>query len=148
MPAPPQLDRFAQAAGRHLADSEILAAGSRLDNAVYLAGYVVECSLKAVISHHLGVPAARHYRHDLAALQGRALQQLRTLVPHVDFRVPASRTQGTVLDTGHPERRYWASGRWTQQEVEAALKRASEIYCDTVVAMVLNGDLSDRELIV
>ena len=57
-------------------------------------------------------------------------------------------TQGTVLEVGHPIRRYWASGQWTQQEVEAALKRASEIYCDTVVAMVLNGDLSDRELIV
>jgi len=72
MPAPPQLDRFAQAAGRHLADSETLAAGSRLDNAVYLAGYVVECSLKAVISHHSSVRDARQYGHDLAALQGQA----------------------------------------------------------------------------
>jgi len=146
MPAPQQLDRFAQAAGRHLADSETLAAGSRLDNAVYLAGYVVECSLKAVISHHSSVRDARQYGHDLAALQGQALQQLRALVPHAHLKLPASRTNGTVLEVGHPIRRYWASRRWTQQEVQAALKRASEIYYDTVVAMVLDGDLDHEEL--
>jgi HEPN domain-containing protein len=129
-----------------LADSEILAARSRWDNAVYLAGYVVECSLKAVIAHYLGLPAAQRYRHDLSALQGPALQHLCALVPQAHLRLPASRTQGTVLDEGHPERRYWASRRWTQQEVEAALKRTSKIYHDTVVAMVLDGELNHEEL--
>lgn len=141
-----QNDRFAQAAGRHLIDARILAAQKRLDNAVYLAGYVVECGLKTVIGHHLGQTEARRWRHDLSGLQGQALQQLCIMVPHAQVRMPTSRTQGTVLDRGHPERRYWASGQWSEQETTLALLRASEIYRDTVVSMVADGVLPSAEL--
>jgi HEPN domain-containing protein len=141
-----QQDRFAQAAGRHLTDALVLASGTRLDNAVYLAGYVVECSLKTVIEHHLGEAEARRWGHDLSALQGRALQQLCVMVPHAQIRVPASRTHGTVLEQGHPVRRYWASGQWSEQETRLALERASEIYRETVVSMVADGYLPFSEL--
>jgi HEPN domain-containing protein len=143
-----QDDRFAQAAGRHLVDAKVLAAENRFDNAVYLAGYVVECSLKTVISYHLGEAEARRWRHDLTGLQGPALQQLTVLVPHAQVRMPSSGTQGTVLESGHPERRYWASCQWTQEETTVALGRAFEIYRDTVVAMVLDGVLTAGELVV
>ena len=36
-------ESFSQAAGRHLQDAKILCEQERWDNAVYLAGYVVEC---------------------------------------------------------------------------------------------------------
>jgi HEPN domain-containing protein len=36
---------FASAAGRHLQDAKILLSKKRWDNAIYLAGYVVECLL-------------------------------------------------------------------------------------------------------
>ena len=146
MPPLPQPDRFAHAAGRHLTDAQTLVAQNRLDNAMYLAGYVVECSLKALVSHHLGRAAAQQYGHDLAALQGRALQQLRVLVPQAHLRLPTSGTLGTGLDHGHPVRRYWASGLWTLQEVQVALNRAADIYRGTVLSMVLNGELSSQEL--
>ena len=146
MPPLPQPDRFAQAAGRHLCDSLILAAQHRHDNAVYLAGYVVECSLKAILAHHLSAAVAGSYKHDLTGLQGRALQLLRVLVPHVHLRLPSSRTQGTGLDVGHPQRRYWTSGLWSHDEVHAAVDCAREIYRETVLSMVLDGDLSYQEL--
>ena len=63
-------DLFGQAAARHLHDSSILLGAGRWDNAVYLAGYVVECSFKLLIQAHLGAAAARAYAHDLGAMQG------------------------------------------------------------------------------
>ena len=42
-------ESFSQAAGRHLQDAKILCEQERWDNAVYLAGYVVECSFKVLI---------------------------------------------------------------------------------------------------
>jgi len=146
MPVTTQDDRFAQAASRPLVDARVLAGQRRLDNAVYLAGYVVECSLKTVMEFHLGQDQARRWGHDLVGLQGQALQQLCVLVPHAQVRMPASRTDGTVLDQGHPQRRYWASGHWGEQETGLALERASEIYRDTVVSMVLDGSLPFSEL--
>lgn len=109
---------------------------------------MVECSLKAVIAHHLSVSTAKTYRHNLTALQGQALAQLRVLVPQAHLRLPASHTHGTVLENGHPERRYWSSGQWSDNEVRTAITRASEIYRDTVVAMVLDGALGWQELVV
>ena len=127
-------------------DSRALLEGNRLDNAIYLGGYVVECSLKALISLYLSPPDTRRYGHSLSALQGAPLRQLQALVSPVQFKMPATRTAGTVLEHGHPERRYWASGHWTQQEVKDAFACAYAIYRETVVAMVLDGQLSDREL--
>ena len=42
-------DDHPEAAGKHLSDASTLLTASRLDGAAYLAGYVVECSLKAVM---------------------------------------------------------------------------------------------------
>lgn len=42
-------ESFIQAAGRHLHDAKILLVQNRWDNAVYLAGYVVECTFKVVV---------------------------------------------------------------------------------------------------
>ena len=40
---------FASAAGRHLQDAKILLSKKRWDNAIYLAGYVVECAFKFLV---------------------------------------------------------------------------------------------------
>ena len=42
-------DDYPDAAGKHMEDSNVLIAGSRYDGGAYLAGYVVECSLKTLI---------------------------------------------------------------------------------------------------
>jgi len=41
-------ESFSNSAGRHLQDAQLLLAEQRWDNAVYLAGYVVECSFKVL----------------------------------------------------------------------------------------------------
>lgn len=51
-------DDHPEAASKHLDDAQALLTRNRADGAAYLAGYVVECSLKALILYDSGVPPA------------------------------------------------------------------------------------------
>jgi len=61
----PNRDDYPRAACKLLADALVLKARHRYDGAVYLAGYVVECSLKALIKLEVGQVKRTH---DLAKL--------------------------------------------------------------------------------
>lgn len=69
-------DNFQQAAARHLQDAQYLLTQHRWDNAVYLAGYVVECSFKVLVEVYVK-NSAKQYGHNLAELQGKAMERLR-----------------------------------------------------------------------
>ena len=59
---------FPKAALKHLQDAQALLKSNRFDGAAYLAGYVVECALKAMIEvERKNVP----HIHDLSQLQSR-----------------------------------------------------------------------------
>ena len=133
---------YAQSASRHLHDAGLLLGQRRWDNAVYLAGYVVECAFKQLVQAYLGSPAAKAYCHDLGALQCDAMNLLRTLFPQLERSLPASRTTGTVLDTDHPARRYARSDRWTETEANDAVQRAGEILAEVIPPLVLDGLLN------
>lgn len=138
---------FSNAAGRHLCDAEIMLQNHRWDNAVYLAGYVVECALKLLVNHYFkNDKAAAKYGHDLEELEGKAIARLRVLYPILDKQLPASRTFGTVLAEYHPERRYARSGLWTEEEAKKAVKRAEEIYREIIPKLVLNGLISSKDI--
>lgn len=49
-----QPPNFRESARRHLHDSEILSAESRLANADHIVGFAAECGLKEIIISHLG----------------------------------------------------------------------------------------------
>ena len=141
-------ESFPQAAGRHLYDAKILLDKERWDNAVYLAGYVVECSFKVLVKVYIpeDQTAVKKYGHDLTELQGKAMDRLRLMYPVLDVQLPTSRTTGTVLDKDHPERRYAKSGLWNQTQAEEAVNRAEEIYQETIPKFILDGILSSEEL--
>ena len=141
-------DRFAQAAGRHFRDAQILNANGRNDNVVYLSGYVVECSLKTVILLYADAQRARSFGHKLASLQTEALKCLRVLTPHADLSWPKGPVNPTVVEDGHPERRYWASGAWTSTDAITAIDQAGDLYKRFVVDLVLDGKLPAGELAV
>ena len=132
-------ENFQQAAARHLQDAKYLLSQQRWDNAVYLAGYVVECSFKVLVQVYISNSSARNYGHDLAELQGQAMERLRLIYPAVDMQLPASRTMGTVLDKDHPARRYYKSGLWSEQEATDATQRAEEIYLEIIPKLILDG---------
>ncbi|MCM0588905.1 MAG: hypothetical protein ACSI46_02675 [Gloeotrichia echinulata DVL01] len=54
-------DSFSQAAARHLHDANLLLNKQRCDNAVYLAGYVVECSFKVLVKIYIDKDAVKNY---------------------------------------------------------------------------------------
>ncbi|MGM3306585.1 HEPN domain-containing protein [Anabaena sp. WFMT] len=141
-------ESFTQAAARHLQDAKLLLNEQRLDNAVYLAGYVVECSFKVLVEVYIpkDQKAAIKYGHDLTKLQGLAMDRLRLMYPVLDMQLSTSRTTGTVLDQDHPERRYSQSGRWNDVEAEEAVNRAEQIYNEVIPRLVLDGKISSENI--
>ena len=139
-------ESFAQSAGRHLTDSCELMKKGRLDNAVYLAGYVVECAFKTLVQIYHDYNMAKAYGHNLVDLQGQAMERLRVLYPAADLRLPHSRTSGTILDIDHPVRRYARTGLWSSDEVRQAVERAHEIYEEIILGLILDGVIPSKEL--
>ena len=141
-------ESFSNSAGRHLHDAQLLLGKQRWDNAVYLAGYVVECSFKVLVEQYFkdDKGAVRKYGHDLTELEGRAMERLRVLYPILDKQLPASRIAGTVLAQNHPERRYSKSGLWAEADATTAVQRAEEIYREIIPNLVLNGSISSQEI--
>ncbi|MDH6060082.1 HEPN domain-containing protein [Chrysosporum bergii ANA360D] len=133
-------DNFQQAAARHLQDAQYLLTQHRWDNAVYLAGYVVECSFKVLVEVYVK-NSAKQYGHNLAELQGKAMERLRLIYPEVDMQLPGSRTMGTVLEQNHPQRRYFPSGLWSETEARTATQRAEEIYREIIPKLILDGKI-------
>ena len=150
-------ESFPQAAGRHLHDAQILLDKERWDNAVYLAGYVVECSFKVLVTVYISedIEEIKTYGHDLKKLQGKAMNRLRLMYPVLDMQLPTSRIEGTVLKQKHPERRYAKSGLWNKNQAEKAVEAAEEIYQEIILKLILDGiialdgtltDLASRNL--
>ena len=84
-------ESYREAAVRHFADADYLAAGLHLDGAGYLIGYAVECAIKSAVENtrpaadaphsHLPVLVERAKR----ALQGRRKHSVFTVLEKPDF---------------------------------------------------------------
>jgi len=141
-------ESFVQAAGRHLQDAKILLRQERWDNAVYLSGYVVECSFKILVEFyfHNDQKAVKKYGHDLTELKGKAMERLRSLYPQLESHIPSVQIEETVLAQNHPERRYAKSKLWTEQEAILAVQRAEDIYQKVIPNLVLDGLISVKNI--
>jgi HEPN domain-containing protein len=141
-------ESFIQAAGRHLYDANLLLDEKRWDNAVYLAGYVVECTFKVLVEQYFQADraAVKKYGHDLVELEGKAVERLRVMYPALDRQLPSSRINSTVLAQDHPDRRYAESGLWSEAQAKEAVNRAAEIYRDLIIKMVLDGIIPSKEI--
>ncbi|ALB40492.1 DNA-binding protein [Anabaena sp. WA102] len=141
-------DSFSNSAGRHLQDAQILLGEQRWDNAVYLAGYVVECCFKVLVEQNFkhDQDAAKKYNHNLAELDGRLMERLRVIYPVLDKQLPTSRIVDTVLAEKHPDRRYFKSGHWTEAQATTAVQRAEEIYREIISKLVLDGSILSKDI--
>jgi HEPN domain-containing protein len=141
-------ESFTNSASRHLQDARTLLKLGRWDNAVYLAGYVVECAFKVLVQQYFDTDrsAAKKYGHDLTALDGIAMERLRVIYPILDRQLPATKLDETVLAKYHPERRYARSGLWGEDEARLAIDRATEIYRDVIIKLVLNGIIDIKDI--
>ncbi|MBI4562776.1 MAG: HEPN domain-containing protein [Candidatus Rokubacteria bacterium] len=130
-------DDHPEAAQKHLNDASVLNGGGRADGASYLAGYVVECSLKALLQHETGIAPLWH---DLKKLASRVsavcavagAKTARYLAPAV-LSLPAG-----AIAAWDPEMRYRAPSM-TGHDAAAWLREAQSIYQATVGQMFLDG---------
>lgn len=107
-------EHFPNAACRHLVDSEHLLSVSRWDGSAYLAGYVIECSLKALIAHPTAPPGVdlQNIGHNLSALIQTLDQMASSRKPTWKRHVPALLLQTLRSKLGsqplewHPRMRY------------------------------------------
>ena len=112
---------YASAAMRHYSDANFLREGGRLDNSAYLAGYVVECSLKALVACGEG-PSSLVLGHDLPNLAGSALTLATLLAPGLSrYDVTDDPDVRQVLGVWKPDCRYEATG---ETRAEEAARRA------------------------
>lgn len=114
----------------------------RWDNAVYLAGYVIECTFKVLVEEYINNEACKKFGHNLTELEGKGIERLRIIYPILDSQLPISRTNGTVLTDYHPERRYLKSGWWNEKQATEAVERAAEIYNEIIPRLILDGRIS------
>jgi hypothetical protein len=142
-------DDHPDAAGKHLEDASALEAAGRADGAAYLAGYVAECALKALILLETGAspnapPPWKKGRegHDLGELHRQAVI-LASVAGARTARYWGPAVQGLAvarLAAWDPEMHYRAPSM-TGAEATSWLGEARLIYDETVGKMRLDGVL-------
>jgi HEPN domain-containing protein len=133
----PKGDDHPEAARKHLDDAGILGGFERHDGAAYLAGYVVECSFKALLQLEVGIVPRWHDLRRLAtgisavcAVAGAKTG--RYLTPAV-----LSLSSAAIAEW-NPEMRYRGPAIGAADAV-AWLGEAQSIYEATVGQMLLDG---------
>ena len=141
-------DNYEDCAKRHLDDAEFLFKENRLDNAIHLAGFAIECALKFAVEYYqrqryrlLNPLNYKHRIHDIAT----DLINTLSLLPNSSARsilnqIKSPKSTGHPL-YGHPDRRYWSSGWWSQNQVQTAIDLAKDIYQNIVVPIQLTRRL-------
>jgi hypothetical protein len=133
---------FSAAAAKHLDDGDLLSQRQRWDNTAYLAGYVVECSLKCVLGA-AGLPPVR-FGHDIKSMTYRALSLGLLLSPAAcRYTPPGTPEFADIMANWVPDLRYGPAGSVTATQASAWLRAAHGVYQETVVAAILDG-LEDK----
>jgi HEPN domain-containing protein len=131
---------FPSAASRHLLDAKLLMTASPA-NSLYLAGYVAECSLKAVVAlPGLHAPA---FGHQLTRLRDDGLDLAIAMAPGLSRYRPASTLVDQVRVRWSENRRYDTSTDVTEAQAKEMVKLADEIFRACVVEMFLDGVLQE-----
>lgn len=131
-------DDYPEAAGKHLKDAEVLITGARPDGAAYLAGYVVECTLKTLIQVQTG---RRTISHDLAGLRKSLGAMAAQAGPQTQryFAAAAALLNRASILGWNPELRYRANGGVTPATAGGWLQEASVLYARIIGGLRLDG---------
>ena len=131
-------ENFADAAARHLDDAMLLKSHQRFDNAAYLAGYVVECAMKAVLAASSLTP--QRLGHELQAISVEAMPLLWIVAPAMRrYEVPASNDVDELIRNWKPDLRYGTSGVIDSVMAEQWTSAARQVFDSFVVSSVLDG---------
>lgn len=132
----PNGDDHPEAARKHVDDATVLRDGSRADGSAYLAGYVVECCLKALLQHEGAAPWG-HPLKDLAS-QVSVVCTVAGAKTAPYLTAPVLSVPAAPIAAWNPELRYRAPSM-TVADANAWLEDARAIYQATVEQMFLDG---------
>ena len=141
------MEDYASAAARHWDNVDFLATANRWQEAAYLAGYIAECSLKALLEHTAPGILLRLLGHNLIALTGEALEMAVLLTP-ASRRYPISTLfpGGPGAGQWRPEHRYEATGFLPDNEFQVIVAEAQHIGRLVLIELVLDGIVEDIPL--
>lgn len=112
-------EHYPNSALRHLKDSKVLLDAQRWDGSIYLAGYVVECSLKAlIVAPSVSLPPGKSWDsdgHDLgrlaSLLEQMAASRKARFKRNISIQlVGAIKSALAGAPNWHPRMRYESSG--------------------------------------
>jgi len=130
-------ENYSSAARRHLHDARTLLDAGRSDNAAYLAGYVIECSLKKLLEIH--GHGAREYSHDIQRMSGRALSLAAVLSPGATrYRIDVIPELQEVVSFWRSDQRYLPTGAIVGGAT--LVQVATQIYEQIMVEAILDGN--------
>jgi hypothetical protein len=133
---------FASAAARHWDNTFYLANAGRWQESAYLAGYVAECSLKALLQNH-PLSNMQNLGQNLVILSGDALDLALLLAPVTSrYRIETLRPN-TGVGKWNPEQRYEATNHTREAEFRDIVREAENIAQKVLIGMVLDGFLPE-----
>ncbi len=134
------MEKYASAAARHWDSAHLLSLSDRWQEAAYLAGYVVECSLKALLQTST-LPHVRDLGHNLTILNREALELALMLTPAAArYRIQNG------IPHWRPEQRYEGTNPERKPEFCQMVQQADEIAQTILIGMVLDGLLEEVPL--
>jgi hypothetical protein len=125
---------FPSAATRHLRDADHLLATSP-GNARYLAGYIAECALKAVIERSDPLLHAPAFGHQLTKLEGDGFDLAIALAPRTARYRPRATTVHALRARWSETVRYDSTSDTKVAAATQVVELAREIYEACVIAM-------------
>ena len=130
-------DDYPEAARKHLLDAAALLSAGRPDGSAYLAGYVVECSLKTLLQIEKG---SADRIHMLAALRRQvAALAVQANVTTGRYCLVADRLlRNAVILKWRPEIRYREPST-SAADAQAWQREAAAVYSRVVGALILDG---------
>ncbi len=131
------MEDYKSAAARHWDSVHLLSLSDRWQEAAYLAGYVAECSFKALLQAGT-LPDVHDLGHNLTILNEEALDLALVLTPTA-ARYPI---QGGLADW-RPEQRYEGTAPGREPEFRRMVQQADEIARAILIGMVLDGLLEE-----
>ena len=131
---------FGASAFRHEQDARLLFGNQRYDNAAYLAGYAVECSLKLLLIRGEALHG-KAAGHELGNLAGNGLAVAVVLSPGLQRSRIEGKAVNFALANWKPEMRYATSRHSAKSDADQMCEAARICLNELVIPLILDGIL-------
>jgi hypothetical protein len=131
-------DDYPDAAAKHLNDANSLLNEQRYDGAAYLSGYIVECSLKALIQFETGQVSKDHEFNKIHKNMMRLCAQANSkTAKYVSSQAVQNLLKCDIMNW-RPGMRYLSEGNVTPADSQKWVSEANDIFVSTILAMKLD----------